>query len=80
MIVAFIDAHREEHGVGPICGQLQIAPSSYYAHPTRPPSARSLTDAATTTVIEKVHAENFDVYGARKVHAQLRRQGHSVAR
>jgi putative transposase len=34
-----------------------------------------LTDAATTGVIEKVHAENYGVYGARKVHAEVRRQG-----
>jgi putative transposase len=30
-------------------------------------------------VIEKVHAENIGVYGARKIHAQLRRQGHRMA-
>ncbi len=80
MIVEFIDAHREEHGVEPICAQLQVAPSTYYAAKTRRPSARSVTDAATTAVIKKVHAENFGVYGARKIHAQLRRQGHQVAR
>ncbi len=80
MIVEFIDAHREEHGVEPICAQLQVAPSTYYAAKTRRPSARSVTDAATTAVIEKVHAENFGVYGARKIHAQLHRQGHPVAR
>jgi putative transposase len=80
VIVEFIDAHRAEHGVEPICGQLQVAPSTYYAHRARPPSARSVTDAATTTLIEQVHAENFGVYGARKIHAQLHRQGHQVAR
>jgi putative transposase len=80
VIVEFIDAHREEHGVEPICAQLQVAPSTYYAAKTRRPSARSVTDAATTAVIEKVHAENFGVYGARKIHAQLHRQGHPVAR
>jgi putative transposase len=78
MIVEFIDAHREEHGVEPICEQLQVAPSTYYAAKTRRPSARSVTDAATTAVIEKV--QNFGVYGARKIHAQLHRQGHQVAR
>jgi putative transposase len=31
-------------------------------------------------VIEKVHADNYGVYGARKVHAEVRRQGHAVAR
>jgi putative transposase len=59
---------------------VQIAPSTYYAAKTRPPSARSLTDAATTAMIERVHAENFGVYGARKVHAELHRRGHGVAR
>jgi hypothetical protein len=52
----------------------------YYAAKTRPPSARSISDAVTTTLIEKVHGDNFGVYGARKVHAELHRQGHPVAR
>ncbi|MGY1838113.1 MULTISPECIES: IS3 family transposase [unclassified Modestobacter] len=85
MIVAFIDAHRDEHDGEPICTVLteagaKIAPSGYYAHRPRPPSARSVTDAATTTVIERVHAENFGVFGAWKLHAELHRQGHAVAR
>jgi putative transposase len=80
VIVEFIDAHRQEHGVEPICAQLQVAPSTYYAHRTRPPWARSVTDAATTTLIERLDAENFGVYGAQKVHAELHRQGHPVAR
>ena len=85
MIVDYIDEHKERFGVEPICRVLtdagtKIAPSTYYAHRTRPPSARSLSDAATTREIEKVHEDNFGVYGARKVHAELRRQGHPVAR
>jgi putative transposase len=71
--------------VEPICAVLteagaKITPSTYYTHRTRPPSARSVTDAATTAGIETVHAENYGVYGARKVHAEVRRQGHRVAR
>ncbi|HEY0541141.1 MAG TPA: IS3 family transposase [Actinoallomurus sp.] len=85
LIVHYIDQHKLEHGVEPICRVLteagaKIAPSTFYAHRTRPPSARSVTDAATTAVIEKVHAANYGVYGARKVHAEVRRQGHPVAR
>ena len=85
MIVDYIDAHRHLHGVEPICRVLteagtQIAPSTYYAAKTRPPSARAVSDAATTTVIKRIHAENYGVYGVRKVHAQLRREGHHVAR
>jgi hypothetical protein len=47
MMIAFIDAHRDEYGVESICAQLPIAPSTYYEHrareidPTRvPPSLR----------------------------------------
>ncbi|WP_229738471.1 IS3 family transposase, partial [Isoptericola cucumis] len=85
-VVAYIDAHRHEVvegrelGVEPICEVLQVAPSTYYAAKSRPPSARSVSDAATTTLIRDVHAANFGVYGARKVHAELHRQGHRVAR
>ena len=34
-MVAFIDAHREGYGVEPICAQLPIAPSTYYAQKAR---------------------------------------------
>ncbi|MFL0577454.1 IS3 family transposase [Brevibacterium luteolum] len=80
VMCAFIDAHRDEHGVEPICRVLQIAPSSYYAHRTRKPSARQRRDVELTEAITQVHEENYGVYGARKVHAELRRQGHEVAR
>jgi putative transposase len=29
-MVAFIDAHRAEYGVEPICAELPIAPSRYH--------------------------------------------------
>ena len=32
-MIAFIDDHREAHGVEPICKVLPIAPSTYHAHP-----------------------------------------------
>jgi len=80
VIVEYIDEHKDRLGVAPICAELQIAPSTYYAAKTRPPSARSVTDAATTAVIKDVHAANYGVYGVRKVHAELNRKGHQVAR
>ncbi|TDQ46320.1 putative transposase [Actinorugispora endophytica] len=59
---------------------LQVAPSTYYAAKSRAPSLRSRTDEATTEKIHTVHADNYGVYGVRKVHAELDRQGHRVAR
>ena len=39
-MTAFIDEHKEKFGVEPICDVLPIAPSTYYAAMSRPPSAR----------------------------------------
>jgi putative transposase len=54
---------------------VPIAPSTYYAQKNRKPSRREITDAETLAEIERVHAENYGVYGIRKVHAQLAREG-----
>jgi putative transposase len=77
---AYIDAHRDRFGVEPICTVLQVAPSSYYAAKTRPPSARATRDAELVAHIRRVHADNYGVYGADKVWAQLNREGIRVAR
>jgi len=84
-MVAFIDAHRAEYGVEPVCAQLPIAPSTYYelkaraTDPTRP-SRRACCDDELCPVIQRIWAETFRVYGARKVWLQLRREGFVVAR
>ena len=68
----FIDQHKHEFGVEPICRTLtaagtKIAPSTYYAAATRQPSKRDLHDAQLLVEI-------------RRVHAQLRREGIDAAR
>jgi putative transposase len=84
-MIAFIDDHRSEYGVEPICKVLPIAPSIYHAHAAqrRDPSkasARTRRDAELRAEIGRVHAANFGVYGARKVWRQLGREGIAVAR
>jgi transposase InsO family protein len=84
-MVAFVDAHRAEYGVEPICAELPIAPSTYYEHKARQADPGRLPrrvqrDAELCTSIQRVWGENFRVYGARKVWRQLRREGVSVAR
>ena len=76
----FIDAHRDRFGVEPICRVLLVAPSSYYAHKARPPSARAVRDAQLKVEIARVYKENFEVYGARKIWRQLAREGIRVGR
>jgi putative transposase len=76
----FIDAHRDRFGVEPICKLLEIAPSSYYAAKTRPPSARAVRDAQLKVEIKRVWDDNFQVYGAEKLWRQLGREGIRVGR
>jgi putative transposase len=78
--VGYIDAHKEEFGVEPICRVLQFAPSTYYAAKARPPSARDLSDARLGQEIQRIHDENYGVYGVRKVWRQILRDGEQVGR
>nr|WP_218208240.1 IS3 family transposase [Salmonella enterica] len=84
-IAPLVDTLRDEHGVGPVCHELDIAPSSYYRyrehkhHPDRR-SQRDRRDDQLKQEIQRVYEENFGVYGVRKVWRQLLREGVSVAR
>jgi len=84
-MIAFIDGHRADYGVEPICAVVPIAPSTYYEHKARemaperaPPRVRR--DAELRGEIRRVWKENFEVYGVRKVWRQLNREGLAVAR
>jgi putative transposase len=76
----FIDTHRDRFGVEPICRALEIAPSSYYAHKARPPSARAVADEQLKVEIKRVYDDHFQVYGAEKIWRQLGREGIAVGR
>ena len=84
-MVDFIEAHRDAHGVEPICAVLPIAPSTYYDHlakradPARR-SDRARRDEVLRPEIRRVFEENWRVYGVRKIWHQLRREGFNVAR
>jgi len=84
-MVRFIDDHRADYGVEPICRQLPIAPSTYYeakaqqADLTRR-AARVQRDEVLRAEINRVWKTNRCVYGARKVWRQLHREQHPVAR
>ena len=84
-MIAFIDDNRDDYGVEPICRVLPIAPSTYHERvaqrqdPTRL-SARARHDAALKPEVARVFAENFAVYGVRKVWRQMMREGFAVAR
>ena len=84
-MIAFIDDHRKEYGVEPMCRVLPIAPSTYHAHAAqrRDPSLRAKRaqrDEALSIEVKRVFTQNFSVYGVRKVWRQLLREGFRVAR
>jgi HTH-like domain len=88
VVVEFIDAYKARFGVVPICRVLSehhcgIAPSSYYAYRSRPPSARALSDRVLLSEVVRVQRDQRigrGRYGARKVWLELRREGITVAR
>lgn len=77
---AFIDGHRDIFGVEPIRRTLAVAPSTYYASRSRPPSARAIRDEELRPQVSRVHEANLSVYGVRKTWLQLRREHVDVGR
>ncbi len=82
---AFVDKHRDQHGVEPICKVLRIAPSGYRRHAAQGLNpdlrcARAKRDETLMTEIRRVWESNLKVYGADKVWHQMRREGIRVAR
>ncbi|EFG4567994.1 IS3 family transposase, partial [Escherichia coli] len=84
-LMPLLDKLRKLYGVGPVCSELHIAPSTYYHcqqqrhHPDKR-SARAQRDDWLKKEIQRVYDENHKVYGVRKVWRQLLREGIRVAR
>jgi putative transposase len=88
VVVRFVEDHKDRFGVEPICRTLTahgvpIAPSSYYAAKTRPPSARQVRDVGLLVEIRRVfHDRDLGrgLAGVRKMWHLLRRDPDVVAR
>jgi len=84
-MVRFLNDHRDQYGIEPMCAVVPIAPSTYFhqqrqtVDPTRR-AARAQRDDDLRVAIRRVWDANFQVYGPRKVWRELRREGLSVAR
>jgi len=85
-MIRFIDEHKDRFGVEPIVDVLRdtdagfLSVSGYYAALRRPPSARAVRDEQLKERIGQVHRDNYSVYGVRKMHATLVRDGLSIGR
>ena len=79
-MVTFIDDHRCDFGVEPICTTLQVAPSTYYDNKKRPVSARAMRDAVMMPILLALFKTNYKVYGVRKLWIAATRAGHHIGR
>ena len=76
-MIAFIDTYRDRFGLEFLCRTLRSAvrgfltSRGYRAAKRRPASARQLRDDLLIPEIVRLHAENYGVYGRRKMHALL---------
>jgi putative transposase len=75
-VYRMIAAEKAEHHV-PIavsCRLLGVSRSGFHDWATRAPSDRALADAWLTEKIRQIHDDNRKVYGAPRIHAELRMQ------
>lgn len=85
-MIRFIDEHRDQFGVEAICRALGatargfITSRGYRAAKRRPTSKRALRDELLIEELERIHAENYSVYGVRKMHHAMARAGWQVGR
>jgi putative transposase len=70
-VYRLIAAEEATYPISLLCRVLRVARSGFYAWRSRPPSCRSVADAALTSTIRAVHVGSRGTYGAPRVHAEL---------
>ena len=85
-MISYIDAYKDQFGVEAICRVLRqadrgfITSRGYRKATTGVPSARASSDSLLIPEIQRVHAENFSVYGIRKMWHAMNREGFHIGR
>jgi len=85
-MITFIDVMKDRFGVELVCRTMRAAEvgfvtaRGYRAAKSRPASARTLSDQLLSGKIVWLHAENYGVYGVRKMYRLLKRQGWEIGR
>ena len=77
----FIEAEKlQQRNVKRACELLEVSRAAYYTHCAGAPSARQVADEQLTERIRHAHQASKGRYGAPRIHAQLRRDGHRHGR
>ena len=85
-MIRYVDTYRNHFGVEQICRVLArteggfMTSRGYRAAKARPIANRAIRDQLLGDEIGRLHAENYGVYGVRKMHHLMRRQGWVVGR
>ena len=80
-VYPFIEAEKaQQRNVKRACELLEVSRAAYYAHHGGAVPARQPTDEELTEHIRQAHQASKGRYGAPRIHAQLRRQGHRHGR
>jgi transposase InsO family protein len=85
-MIRFIDVMKDRFGVELVCRTMRAAEvgfvtaRGYRAAKSRPISAKILSDQLIGGEIAQLHVETYGVYGVRKMHRLLKRQGWEIGR
>ena len=80
-MIRYVGSCRDQFGGERICRVLGVTAGGfmtsrvYRAARTHPMSHRAIRDQVLGEEIERLHADNYGVYGVRKVYYRMRRQG-----
>ena len=75
-----IEDHRDAWPVRVMCDALSVSPSGYYAWRSRPESPRKIANRELLVDIRRVYRQHRERYGAPRIHAELRAEGHTLSR
>ncbi len=81
-LVEHIAAQRTEHGVARALSwrALGVAPSTFYGQRSRPPSAARVRRERLDAAVKECFEASGGTYGSPRIHARLRRDGHTVSK
>jgi len=75
-----IQRHRRQYSIRMMCRLLTVSRSGYYNWVDRGESIRAQKDRELSVLICQLHKQSDGVYGARKLHHELKGLGHSCGR
>lgn len=80
-VYPFIEAEKAaERNVARACELLEVSRSAYYAQRNTTPSTRQVEEKELTAAIVRLHEQSKGVYGAPKIHADLKDEGRDHGR